>query len=200
MPTELITLMAPSGRLQALSDGSRKWLRVGQICPTLGVHERTFERVIQRDPSLVPEGHTAMIPWPTEGGEQTLRVYSLEVVLNVAMEINNRQARRFRRWVVALLTGASPVPRPAPDALSRLPDARALLAQPRMQGAFARLDALDEADRQHQRRQARERAEVQRLARLQGLSLHDLRELRRLERILHRIPSLGAQPSLALDG
>ena len=116
------------------------------------------------------------------------------------MEINNRQARRFRRWVVSLLTGASPVPRPAPDALSRLPDARALLAQPRMQGAFARLDALDEADRQHQRRQARERAEVQRLARLQGLSLHDLRELRRLERILHRIPSLGAQPSLALDG
>ena len=101
---------------------------------------------------------------------------------------------------MALLRGQAPVPRPEPDALSRLPDARALLAQPRMRAAFARLDALDEADRQHQRRQARERAEVQRLARLQGLSLNDLRELRRLEGILQRIPSLGAQPSLALDG
>lgn len=200
MASELITLMAPSGRLQAVSDGTKKWLRVGQICPTLGIHERTFERILQRDPSLVPEGHTAMIAWPTEGGEQLLRVYSLDVVLNAAMEINNKQARRFRRWLVAVLRGQAPVPRAPSDSLARLPDARAILAQPSVQAAIARLDALDAADAAHQKRQARERAEVTRQASMQGLSLDALRKLRTLERILAQIPSLHAQPSLALDG
>lgn len=199
MTTEIITLAAPAGRLQALSDGARKWLRVGQICPTLGVHERTFERILQRDPDLVPEGHTMMIAWPTEGGEQMLRVYSLDVVLNVAMEINNKQARRFRRWVVAQLTGTAPVSRAPANALERLADARTLLAHSRTRTALQRLEALDAADREHQRRQARVRSEVQRLARGIGMELRDLRDLAELERILGRIPSLGAQPALPLD-
>lgn len=199
MTTELISLASPSGRLEALSDGTRKWLRVGQICPTLGVADRTFERILQRDPSLVPPGHTAMLPWPTEGGEQLLRVYSLDVVLNVAMEINNREARRFRRWVVSMLRGETRFPRSPRDALARLPDARAILAQPMVRQAIARLDAMDAADSAHQRQQARARAEATRLAAQSGLSLDALRKLRKLERILAEIPSLAAQPALDFD-
>jgi hypothetical protein len=196
---QLVTFSSPNGRLDTIQEGERRWARVGQICPTLGVHERTFERIIQRYPELVPAGHTAMLPWPSDGGVQLVRAYTMDVVLNVAMEVNNRQARRLRRWLLAMLRGQAPVPRAPSDSLARLPDARAILAQPSVQAAIGRLDALDAADAAHQKRQARERAEVTRQASMQGLTLDGLRKLRTLERILAEIPSISAQTTLALD-
>jgi hypothetical protein len=192
-------LNAPDGRLETVRDGDRIWLRVRHICRTLGVHQRTWEKQIERDPSLVPDGHTAMVPWPTDGGEQMIRVYSLDAVMNVAMEIHNKQARAFRRWVLALLRGQAPVRRPEPGGLTRLADARATLGVPTIRAAIAKLDGMAEADAAHQRRQARVRAEATRLAGQHGLSLTDLRKLRDLERILAELPSLGAQAALPLD-
>ncbi len=195
----IITLNSPNGQLPAFQEGSRMWARVSEISDTLGIGRSTFYGIIQRDPSVVPDGHSALIPWPSEGGEQPTRVYSLDAVLNIAMEVNNKRARRLRRWLVAVLRGQAPVPRAPADSLARLPDARAILAQPTVQAAIARLDALDAADAAHQKRQARERAEVTRQASMQGLTLDALRKLRTLERILAEIPSLHVQPSLALD-
>lgn len=198
MPNEIITLNAPGGRLDALRDGGKTWLGVSQVCDTLGINRATFYRIIQRDQTLLAEGQLSM-PWPTAGGEQMVSVYSLDTVLNVAMEVSNPRARRLRRWLVALLRGQAPVPRPAPDALARLPDARAILALPTVRAAISRLDAMDAADAEHQRRQARERGEVTRLAAMNGLSLDGLRKLRMLERILDSIPSLGVQAALPFD-
>lgn len=198
MPTELISLNAPGGRLEVLPQGERRWLRVGQICPTLGIHERTFEKHIQRDPTLVPDGHTTVLPWPTPGGEQMVRVYSLDAVLNIAMEISNPQARRIRRWLVALLRGQAPVPRPPADRLAALPDARAMLAHPLVRQALAKLSAAAEADAAHARAQRSRRTEAYRLGALAGLGARDLHEVQKLERILARLPGLIAQPSLPL--
>ena len=195
----IITLNSPSGRLEGFPDGAKVWARVSQICDTLGINRATFYRIVERDPSVVPEGHTALIPWPSDGGEQPTRVYSLDAVLNVAMEVNNKRARRLRRWLVAVLRGQAPVPRAPTDSLARLPDARAILAQPTVQAAIARLDALDAADAAHQNRPARERPEVTRRASMQGPTLDGRRPLRMRARVLAELPRLRVKPSVALD-
>ncbi len=197
---ELIPLNSPNGRIEVLNEGALKWIRVSQICDTLGINRATFYRIIERDPSLVPEGHTALLPWPTVGGDQAIRVFSMDAMLEVAMEVSNKRARAMRRWLVALLRGQAPVSRPAADTLARLPDARAILALPMIRIAISRLDALDAADAEHQTRQAKQRAEITRQAALHNLSLDGLRKLRQLERILASIPSLAIQPTLNLEG
>jgi prophage antirepressor-like protein len=200
MPTELITLNSPSGRLDALSEGTRAWARVSQICDTLGINRATFYRIIERDPSVVTEGHTMLLPWPSEGGEQPTRVYSLDAVLNIAMEVNNRRARKLRRWLVAIIRGQAPVPRVAADPLARLPEARATLAHPMMRAALAKLEEAEAvraaAMRSHQQRMT----EAGRLARMAGLSTRDLYKFRQLERLLTELPDTAPpQHSLPLD-
>ncbi len=199
MSSEIIVYSSPVGRLEGLQGVSQIWVRVSHICDTLGINRATFYRILERDPSVVPEGHTELVPWPTEGGEQPTRAYTLRVVLNVAMEVSNNRAKRLRRWLVDMLEGRASAPRAPRDALARLPDARAILAQPMVRQAIGRLDAMDAADSAHQRQQARARAEATRLASQSGLSLDALRKLRKLERILAEIPSLAAQPALDFD-
>lgn len=199
MPTELITLNAPSGRFDALSEAGQIWLRVSEISDTLGIGRSTFYGIVQRDPSVIPAGHSTLMPWPTEGGEQPTRVYSLDAVLNVAMEVNNKRARKLRRWLVALIRGQAPVPRVVADPLARLPDAHAMLAHPMVRAALSKLEGAEATRRAAMRSHQQAMTEAYRLARLAGLAGRDLHEVRRLERILARLPnSAPPQSSLPL--
>jgi prophage antirepressor-like protein len=201
MPSNIIAILqSPVGRLETLPGASRIWVRVSGISDTLGIGRSTFYDIIRRDPSLVPADHTELVSWPSEGGDQPTRVYSLDVVLNVAMEVNNKKARKLRRWLVAMLRGEAPVKRPPADPLQRLPEAKATLAHPHVQAAIAK---LDEADRLHadamRAQQARYR-EADRLAALAGYRRADVMDLRKIQRLLDRLPARPAQPGLPLDG
>ena len=203
MPSDtMITLALNYGvmRLDGIQMDGQTWLRVGQIDRPLGYsHTDQVLRLHNRHKDEFTADETRVIIEQTAGGPQQVRVFSLRGARLLAILARTEPAARFRRWILDLLEGKAPVPRSAPDALSRLPDARAVLAQPAIRQAIARLDTMDAADAAHQRGQSRARAEVARLARLNGLSLDDLRKLRSLERILASIPSLGAQGALPLD-
>lgn len=200
MPTnELIHLNPPAGRILALNQANETWLRVSEISDTLGIGRSTFFDIIRRDPSTVPEGQSALLPWPTEGGEQMTRVYSLRAVLTVAMEVNNKKARHFRRWMVARAYGEVPVARPPRDPLDRLPDAAATLAHPHVQAAIAKLDEADRVHAEAMRAQQARYREADRLAAMAGYRRSDLMELRKLQRILARLPAQPSQSALPLD-
>lgn len=198
--TSIIILHYGSTRLDGIQMDGQTWLRVTQIVTPLGfASERGLHNIITRHADEFTADETKLLVEQTAGGPQQVRVFSLRGARLLAMLARTEPAARFRRWVLDLLEGRAPVAHPAPDALSRLPDARAVLAQPAIRNAIARLDALDEADSRHQQSQGRIRSEIGRLARLNGMSLAELRKMRELERILASIPSLSAQASLALD-
>ena len=197
--TGVLTLHYGATRLDGIQMDGQTWLRVRQIDAPLGLPEKGVRKLFERHSDEFTSDETRLIIEQTAGGPQQLRVFSLRGARLLAMFARTEPAVRFRRWILDLLEGKAAVPHAAPDALSRLPDARAVLAQPAIRQAIARLDAMDAADAAHQRGQSRARAEVARLARLNGLSLDDLRKLRSLERILASIPSLGAQGALPLD-
>lgn len=198
--TTTIALHYGSTRLDGVQMDGQMWLRGGQIAPPLGLSdERQVRKIFERHRDEFTADETALITEQTAGGPQQVRVFSLRGCRMLCFFAKTEPAARFRRWVLDLLEGKAPVPHAAPDALARLPDARAVLAQPAVQAAIARLDAVDAADSRHQKAQGRERSEIGRLARLNGMSIKDLRKLRDLERILASIPSLSAQTALSFD-
>lgn len=202
MPNDLTTTALNYGatRLDGIQMDGQIWLRVTQIVAPLGfASERGLHNIISRHAEEFTSDETRLIAEQTAGGTQQVRVFSLRGCRMLCFFAKTEPAARFRRWVLGLLEGRAPVAHPAPDALARLPDARAVLAQPAIRDAIARLDALDAADSRHQQSQGRIRSEIGRLARLNGMSLAELRKLRDLERILASIPSLSAQTSLPLD-
>jgi prophage antirepressor-like protein len=202
MPNDtIITLHYDRTRLDAIQRDGQLWLRVTQIVAPLGfAREQGLHNIINRHGDEFSSDETMLIVEQTSGGPQQVRVFSLRGIRLLAMLARTEPAARFRRWVLDLLEGrVSAAPRIVADPLARLPEAQAMLAQPIIRDAIARLDALDAADAEHQRRQAQKRREITRLAALQRLSLHDLREMRRLQRILARLPGLSVQPALPLD-
>jgi muconolactone delta-isomerase len=202
MPNDITTIALNYGgmSLTGIQMDGQTWLRGEQLVPPLGLgSDRAVRIIFERNAEEFGSHETRLIVEQTAGGPQQVRVFSLRGARLLAFFAKTEPAARFRRWVLDLLEGRAPVAHPAPDALARLPDARAVLAQPAIRDAIARLDALDAADSRHQQSQGRIRSEIGRLARLNGMSLAELRKLRDLERILASIPSLAAQATLPLD-
>jgi muconolactone delta-isomerase len=176
------------------------WLRSGQIDRPLGYsHPDQVLRLHNRHRDEFTSDETRLVVDDTKTGPQEVRVFSLRGARLLAFFARTEPAARFRKWVLDVLEGKAPVSRAPGAALEKLPAARAILAEPMVREAIARLDAIDAEMAAHQRAQAEANREVRRLASLSGLRLDDVRQLRKLERILARLPSLGAQPALALD-
>jgi prophage antirepressor-like protein len=200
MTTEIITLNYNGHPLEGVRLDGQIWLRVTQIVPPLGfAREQGIHNIYSRHSDEFGSDETRLITEETEGGPQTVRVFSLRGARLLCFFARTEPAARFRKWVLDVLEGRAPVSRAHQSALEKLPAARAILDEPLVREAIERLDAIDADMAAHQRAQHEANQEVRRLAALSGLRLDDLRQLRKLERILARLPSLGAQPALPLD-
>jgi prophage antirepressor-like protein len=199
---ELITLNSPVGRLDGFREGEKIWLRVVQLCTTLAIDRSTLTRMLQRDAELVMPGESAMLPDATAGGDQMVRAYSFEAAMNIAMEVQNRRARKLRRWMVQVLLGMRRLSaRPDTTAIAQAPNPLDLITSGAFQAGLghwqeaARIQAQGNAAAEHERKRA------ENLWRNIGLSREQARALIDVQKALAavRLPSGATQATLPLD-
>lgn len=204
MPTndQSIMLTYDRTRLDGVRMDGQVWLRGDQIAPPLGYRdERNVRLLFERNEREFTPDESRVIAMPTAGGPQQVRVFSLQGVRLLAMLARTEPAARFRRWVLDLLSGRASLSREgvAPQPLSRLGEAEAMLSEPLVEAAIAKLDEADGRVADAQRRRAALYREAARMGRLAGCAPQDLIELRKLQRILARLPAQPSQATLPLN-
>lgn len=195
-----ITLSYRGTHLEGLRMEGEIWLRVTQIVAPLGfATERGLHNIVTRYADEFTADETRLIVEQTAGGPQQVRVFSLRGARLLAMLARTEPAARFRRWILDLLEGRTPVARPNALPIDNLDEVVRVLATPLVAEALGELDASADADRAHALAQRERRLRARRLAALAGLPSQDLDRLRRFRDMLAGFGALRLQPSLPLE-
>jgi len=198
--TTTVTLIYRGTHLEGLRMEGEIWLRVSQIDLPLGfTHSNQVTRLFNRHADEFTSDETRLIVEQTAGGPQQVRVFSLRGARLLAMLARTEPAARFRRWILDLLEGRTPVARPNALPIDNLDEVVRVLATPLVAEALGELDASADADRAHALAQRERRLRARRLAALAGLPSQELDRLRRFRDMLAGFGALRLQPSLPLE-
>ena len=114
-PTSIIQFQDTS--LDVFDHNGQRWVREGQIVPSLGIAREALKKLIKRHRSEFGPDETALIWADTAGGVQKVRVFSPRGLKRIALLTNSPQAAHFRDWALDVLeAGALPALPPAAPA------------------------------------------------------------------------------------
>lgn len=120
MPNDVI-LHFDVHRFDVVQRGGTIWFRSGQIVPALGLTERSIRKVFDRHREQFGPDDTVLLPLPTSGGMQEVRVFSLSGVMMLAMYARTEQAMHFHRWLLDVATGKKRLSAPRQGTLALPP-------------------------------------------------------------------------------
>ena len=120
MPNDVI-LSFDAHRFDVVQSGGTIWFRSEQIVPALGIGERGVRQIFNRHREQFGPDETALIPMPTTGGMQDVRVFSLAGVMLLAIYARTDRALHFHRWLLKVATGRAKLALPRQGSLALLP-------------------------------------------------------------------------------
>lgn len=95
-------------RFDVIERDGEVWLRVQQIAVALGYSRPdVLQQVYKSNAAEFNHNMTALLKLPTNGGEQTVRVFSLRGAHLLGMFARTPKAAEFRRWVLDVLEAAA---------------------------------------------------------------------------------------------
>lgn len=103
--------------LERIERDGEVWLRLQQIAVALGYSRNdVLQQLHARHADEFTDSMTALVDFPTSGGVQKTRIFSLRGAHLLGMFAKTEAAKRFRQWVLDVLEGKAASVHPAAQA------------------------------------------------------------------------------------